>query len=205
MALWNPNAQLPASAQADIAYMQDTFVPMEPSLRGFVECGLLPRATYALPDGTPMVPRDHAQLLEDAGGDPGAVAACFAARFLAAGGDPQEVEGQYRAWLSGEYGACLYSTAPEYIRAKSGLSDAITALLARPRPEDRYWGMAVRSAVDGLDALELPFAAHDDERFGGPSSRERLITATRERFPELWSEPASPSPASQKGRCACLH
>jgi hypothetical protein len=27
-----------------------------------------------------------------------------------------------------------------------------------------------------------------DERFGGPSSRDRLITATRERYPTVWAD-----------------
>jgi hypothetical protein len=35
--------------------------------------------------------------------------------------------------------------------------------------------------VDALDAIEKPFAPFDRERFGA-SSRDRLITAVRERF-----------------------
>jgi hypothetical protein len=46
----------------------------------------------------------------------------------------------------------------------------------------------LRGAVDALDALERPFAAWDRERFGTPSSRDRLINATRQRFPDLWSK-----------------
>jgi hypothetical protein len=65
--------------------------------------------------------------------------------------------------------------------------EAIGALLARPAPADAGWCGALRGAIDGLDALERPFAAYDRERFGGPSSRDRLITATRERFPEVWA------------------
>jgi len=40
--------------------------------------------------------------------------------------------------------------------------------------------------VDALDALERPFARWDRDRFGAPSSRDRLITATRERYANLW-------------------
>jgi hypothetical protein len=187
MAVSTPNAQLPASAAEDIAYVQASFVPMDDAVRPLVERGLLPRATYVLPDGTPMVPADHAQLLEDAGGDPEAIAACFAERIVAAGGPAEDVDDEYRAWLSGEYGACLYSTSPESIRAKAGLMGAIGALLARPEPESEQWRATLRSTVDALDALERPFAAYDRERFGGPVSRDRLVTATRERFAELWS------------------
>lgn len=56
----------------------------------------------------------------------------FRERFLAAGGDPHEVEQEYRAWLSGEYGACLHSTSPESIRMKSALMETIDAPLAQP-------------------------------------------------------------------------
>jgi hypothetical protein len=155
--------------------------------RPLVERGLLPRATYVLPDGTPMVPSDHAQLLEDAGGDPDDIHAHFRERFLTAGGDPDAVEAEHAAWLSGEYGACLRRTTPEAIVTKAGLMTTITALLARPAPADQTWRILLRSAVDALDQIERPFAAYDRERFGSPTSRDRLITATRERFPEIWT------------------
>jgi Family of unknown function (DUF6058) len=187
MALFAPAAQLPAHATDDIAYVISGFRPMEYAVRDLVERAVLPRATYVLPDGTPMVPSDHAALLRDAGGDPQAVAVRFRERFVAAGGAPDAVEEEHRAWLSGEYGACLYSTAPETIVAKGALMAAIGALLAATDAADARWRTALRGAVDALDALERPFAAWDRERFGGPTSRDRLITASRERFPELWA------------------
>jgi hypothetical protein len=159
---------------------------MDDAVRPLVERGVLPQATYVLPDGTPMVPRDHAALLDEVGGDPDAVAARFRERFLAAGGNPAAAEEEYAAWLSGEYGACLHQTTPEAIVAKDALMTGITALLARPTPTDDGWRAALRGAVDALDALERPFARHDRDRFGGPSSRDRLIVATRERFPDIW-------------------
>ena len=186
MRLAVPTARLPPDATDDIAYVEASFTPMPESVRELVEQGILPRATYVLPDGTPMVPGDHAALLEDAGGDPGAVAELFRERFVAAGGAPEVAEEEHAAWLSGEYGACLESTSPEAIVAKGALMTAIGALLAAPVPADRSWRSSVRSAVDALDALERPFAAWDRERFGGPSSRDRLVTATRERYPDLW-------------------
>ena len=187
MALFAPSACLPADARDDIEYVQASFVPMASEVEDLVERGILPLATYALPDGTPMVPRDHAALLRDADGDPHAVESCFRRRFLAAGGDPAEVEGEYRAWLSGEYGACLRSTTPEGIVVKAALMRAITGLLSAPAPDDSSWCTATRSAVNALDALEMPFAAWDRQRFGAPSSRDRLVTGTRERFPALWA------------------
>jgi hypothetical protein len=182
-----PDAQLPAEAATDIDYVRSTFRPMDEAMRPLVEDGLLPQATYVLPDGTPMVPPDHADLLVDAGGDPAAVGEHFRERFLAAGGAPELAQEEYAAWLSGGYGACLRATTPEAIVTKDALMTAITALLARPSPTAPGWRTALRAAVDALDAIERPFAEHDRTRFGGPTSRDRLITATRERFPELWA------------------
>lgn len=186
MPLFAENARLPSDARDDIAYVEANFVPMSDAMRPLVERGLLPRATYVLPDGTPMVPPDHAALLDDVGGDPLAVAPRFRQRFVDAGGDPNLAEEEYEGWLSGEYGACLLATSPESIVAKSALMTAIEALLAAPRPADRGWRNAVRAAVDALDALERPFAEHDRTRFGGPSSRDRLIAGTHTRFADLW-------------------
>jgi Family of unknown function (DUF6058) len=187
MPLATSTAQLPADAQDDIAYVQASFQPMDDSVRPLVERGVLPRATYVLPDGTPMVPTDHVQLLDDAGGNPEAVAAHFRARFAAAGGDASNADDEYEAWLSGGYGACLHSTSPEAIVAKDALMRAIAALLALPAATDARWRAALRGAVDALDAVERPFAGHDRERFGGSTSRDRLITETRNRFPEVWA------------------
>jgi Family of unknown function (DUF6058) len=186
MSIAAPDARLPATAEEDLKYVLANFRPIGEGARGLVEDGVLPRATYVLPDGTPMVPPDHEALLEEAGGDPDAVAARFRDRFIAAGGDPTQVEEEHAAWLSGEYGACLCATSPEAIVAKGALITAITALLARPAPADSGWRTALRAAVDALDSLERPFARCDRERFGGPVSRDRFITATRERFPDLW-------------------
>ncbi|HEY2259710.1 MAG TPA: DUF6058 family natural product biosynthesis protein [Solirubrobacteraceae bacterium] len=186
MSLAASTAQLPADSGDDIEYVRTTFVAMEDAVRPLVERRVLPQATYVLPDGTPMVPPDHAGLLDDAGGDPDAVAARFQERFLAAGGAPAALGEEYESWLTGDYGACLWQTTPEAIVAKCGLMEAITALLADPRESDQRWRAATRAAVDALDALERPFARYDRERFGGPSSRDRLIAATRERYPDLW-------------------
>ena len=151
-----------------------------------VERGILPKATYVLPDGTPMVPFDHAALLEDADGDPLLVAELFRERFVAAGGRTSDVEDELAAWLSGQYGACLHTASPEAIVAKDALMRAIGSLLAAPSPLDPRWRAALKGSVDALDALERPFAAFDRQRFGGTSSRDRLITHTRRRYPDVW-------------------
>lgn len=63
---------------------------------------------------------------------------------------------------------------------------ATTALLAPPAQAEDGWRVALRGAVVALDAIGRPFARYDRDRFGGPSSRDRLIKATRERFRDLW-------------------
>lgn len=179
--------RLPESAERDIAYVKEWFVALDDSARPYVERGVLPQPTYVLPDGTPMVPADHAQLLRDVDGDPDAVADDFRVRFIFAGGHPDEVQHEYEAWLSGEYGARLHSTTPEAIAAKSALVGAIEALLARPVPSHGWWRGALRGAVDALDSLEREFAECDRLRHCVPTSRDRLITASRRRFPRVWA------------------
>jgi hypothetical protein len=184
--LASASAQLPSSAVADIAYVEAQFEPMSADAKPLVERGLLPLATYVLPDGTPMVPADHTELLDDAGA-PDAIPALFRSRYAAAGGDPAGADEEHAAWLSGEYGACLHRTTPESIVAKDRLMSAIGALLAGASPKDASWCGALRAAVEALDALERPFAEYDRERFGGPTSRDRLITASKARFPGVFS------------------
>jgi hypothetical protein len=181
------SAWLPPAGAHDIDYVRAGFVAMADAARPHVTRGLLPRATYVLPDGTPMVPPDHAELLDEAGGQPEEVATVFRERFVAAGGEPGEVEETFASWLTGEFGACLRVTTPEATVVKGALMTAITALLARAAPTSEAWCGALRASVDALDAHERPFARYDRERFGGPVSRDRYVTAVRERFPELWA------------------
>jgi hypothetical protein len=65
------------------------------------------------------------------------------------------------------------------------LMDTIEHLTAHPALEDDEWRRELTAAVD---ELEKPFASFDRERFGSVS-RDRCVTAVRERFgldpPEL--------------------
>jgi hypothetical protein len=56
-----------------------------------------------------MVPETHGALL----------AREFRARFLAAGGRPEDAEEELEAWLGGGYGACLHDPSPEAIVARA--------------------------------------------------------------------------------------
>jgi hypothetical protein len=80
---------------------------------------------------------------------------------------------------------------PENIARKSALVAEIDRLLAAPRPEDADWSSDLRASVDELDELERPFAPDYDRARWGPSSRDRCITAARERYPEVFSAAAS--------------
>ena len=109
----------------------------------------------------------------------------------AAAADPNpasEAEEEWQAYLSGEYGVCLKHVTPENIVRKGALVARIEQLLAGPDPDGAEWPRNLREAVDELDALERQFAAFDRIRFGAPSSRERLITATRQAYPALFAE-----------------
>jgi Family of unknown function (DUF6058) len=178
----------PAMTDADIAYVRANYLSLEQicagrpetsdEVRRLVADGKLPRPSYVLPDGTEMVPSDYFAIA-DAG------RAEFERRFLAAGGDPSEVDAEWHYYLSGDYGVCLKELTPENIARKTNLVPLVERLLADPQPADAGWCEQLRTAVDELDALERPFAPEYDQARWGPSSRDRCITAARERFPDV--------------------
>jgi hypothetical protein len=191
----------PTLTEADVEYITAHFVPLEDACRGRgedpatvraeIERGRLPRPTYALDDGTEMVPPDYFRLVDEAGGIE-RLRDHFVASFRAAGGPPAEAEAEWSAYLTGEYGACLREVTPAGIARKEGLVRRIERLLEEPRPESAAWGEQLRTAVDELDELEREFAPYDRIRFGGPVSRDRLISAVRERYASVFArEPAT--------------
>ena len=190
---------------ADIAYVRANFVPLDrlagergaslADVRALVQAEGLPRPSYVLEDGTEMVPADYFALADEAGGVAN-LREAFATRYTRAAAAEtaplDAAEEEWRAYLSGEYGVCLRHVTPETIVRKSVLMHEIEGLLAEPRPADERWQAALRRGVEELDELERPFAPHYDRaRFGGPSSRDRLITAVREAYPAVFAEPAS--------------
>ncbi len=180
--------------EADVAYVQANYLPLEQAcvgrpespddVRRLIAEGRLPRASYVLPDGTEMVPADYF-LLADVGSDE------FARGFLAAGGDPTAVDEEWQGYLSGAYGVCLKKQTAENIARKDQLVTLIEGLLQAPQPDEVTWRNQLRASVDELDALERPFAPDYDRARWGPSSRDRCITASRERFPEVFVEAAA--------------
>ncbi len=181
----------------DIAYVRSEFEPLEGAcsreglalgrVRGMVHGHQLPKPPYVLPDGTEMVPADYFDLLHDAGSSEG-LEDCFVERFMSAaaeGGEPASAEEAAQSWaeyLSGEYFVCLKRATPEDIVRKGWLVPRIEKLVHEPRRADAAWRRELRSMVDELDSLERQFAAYDRERFGSPSSRDRLITAVRREY-----------------------
>jgi hypothetical protein len=174
-------------AAADEAYIRSGHRPLDEvagrraeEVRQAMAAGRLPRPAYVLDDGTEMVAADHLAFPDQAGSD---LRAAFVHRYQAAGGT--DLEGAWEGYLSGGYAICLRSVMPERIARKDRLVDAIEAMLADPRPRDRDWRDALRTAVDELDALERPFAPLDEHRFGKRPTRQRLIGDPRERWPWL--------------------
>lgn len=175
---------------ADVAYVRANYLSLEEACAGRAETadevwrliagGRLPRPSYVLPDGTEMVPADYFAIA-DAGREE------FERRFLAAGGEPAEVDAEWNYYLSGDYGVCLTALTPENIVRKTHLVASIDRLLADPQPSDAAWRDELRASVDELDAIERPFAPHYDRARWGPSSRDRCISGARERFPDVFA------------------
>jgi len=168
----------------DLAYVTATFIALEPDPSFGVT---VPAATYRTPDGRAWYARDVWRLADDAGG-PAGVRALFERRFRAACEAVGYVGNLAEAWasyLEGSYGACLRDVTPETIVAKERLVERLTAALAEPRPDDPAWCTRLRADVEALDGLEKRFASCDRERFG-PTTRDRLIAAPRERYPHAF-------------------
>jgi hypothetical protein len=183
---------------ADIEYVTRDFVRLDDLCRGrdvdpdevraHVAAGRLPRPAYVLPDGGEMVPDTYFALADEAGGAQG-LQAEFGLRYevaAAAEGVEGDADEEWEAYLSGEYGVCLLEVTPEAIVRKTALMKRIEELLGSPTKESAEWATALRASVGELDELERPFAPHYDRlRFGGPSSRDRLITGVRAQYPDV--------------------
>jgi Family of unknown function (DUF6058) len=182
---------------ADVEYVLANYVPLKEACAGRSESPddvrrliaeeRLPQPSYVLPDGAEMVPDDYFTLADAGRKD-------FARRFLAAGGKASALEQEWAGYLSGAYGVCLKEQSPENIVRKDQLVTAIEKLLADPRPDDTEWRDRLRTSVDDLDRLERPFAPDYDRARWGLSSRDRCITAPRERYPQVFARAAAGSP-----------
>jgi hypothetical protein len=199
---------LPALSRADKSYIERNFYRLEElclgrpktpaDYRSQIRGGRLPRPTYVM-DGIEFYPADFFVLLDSAGSIGDQLKREFAARYQRTAESHGQVvsEGQieeeYAAYLSGEYGVCLRWVTPETIFLKGLAMARIDELMGHPRPADTEWSDALRSWVSRLDALEREFAPCDTERFGSLPSRVRYIDRTREKYPESFSISATDS------------
>jgi hypothetical protein len=156
-------------------------------VRAFMRDGVLPAPPYVLPDGTDMVPEDYFLLVDEAGG-PRFLRQEFERRYAAAGGVASELEDDWDGYVGGVYGVCLRRVSPETIVRKSELVNSITRLLANAAPDAAAWQARLREEVRELDSLERDFSPdYDRNRFDRPPSRDLLIVAAHERYPNLFA------------------
>jgi hypothetical protein len=187
---------------ADLAYIRANYRTLDElcagrpeapaGVRRLIDGGLLPRPSYVLDDRTEMFPADYFRLVDEAGG-PAALRAQFEERLRRAGGD--DVESDWQAYLAGIYGVCLREVTPETIARKAKLVSSLCELLVLARPEDPQWRERLRAEVDELDELEREFAPDYDrseERFGRKPTRDLIVAAARERFPNVFSPELAP-------------
>ena len=171
----------------DDAYVSEWYVPLEEladeagldadDVRRLMLTNRLPLPSYIRSDGVQMVARDLLDLAGAAGG-----ADRLPEWFADHWNSPRQALSEWDAYLSGQY-VCLRSVTPTNMKRKDELVAAVGAALASPEPQSREWLDDIHALVDELDALEPPFAPYDRLRFGGPVSRDRLITAVRDQFP----------------------
>jgi hypothetical protein len=194
------NGRHPMTAE-DHAYVSEWFVPVEElaaaasldvdQVRRLQLANRLPLPSYILGDGTQMVAPDLLELAQEAGGFD-ALPGWFAQQWES----PVDAVREWDNYVSGLY-VCLRSWRPENMRRKDELVELISAQLEQPDRDNREWLERLHALIDELDALEPPFAPYDRVRFGGPVSRDRLITAPRRDYP-------LPSPNVREPREAAL-
>ena len=156
-------------------------------VRALIRDGVLPAPSYVLPDGNEMVPEDYFLLVDEAGG-PRFLRQEFERRYAAAGGVASELEEEWHGYLDGLYGVCLRRVSPEAIVRKGALVNSMKRLLGNAAPDDAAWQARLRDEVCELDALERDFSPdYDRNRFERPPSRDLLIVAAHERYPELFA------------------
>lgn len=168
---------------ADDAYVRDHFVPASSDALTHMLAGHLPLPSYVLSDGTPMVPKEHAELAGVAGG-----VDSLRSWFLGFWpDDPATGEAEWVRYLSGQH-VCLREVTPVRIKQVAERVAQAAAAVDRLRldphePTGRgMLGEAVDGviAVPGLDSLLLPMTAYDRLRLGGPTMRETWVDGPRE-------------------------
>ena len=182
---------------ADLDYLRVNYLMLEQvcaerpesleKIRALIAKGRLPKPSYVLDDGTEMFPADYFRFVDEAGG-PDALRARFAERLEAAGAGDLDLH--WQSYMDGIYGVCLWDVTPETIARKAKLVSSISELLMLARPAEADWRQRLRDEVEELDALERQFTPdydRDEKRFGRKPTRDLLINAARERYPEIFA------------------
>jgi hypothetical protein len=196
---------LPPLSPADKIYIQGNFHTLEElclsrrnkptDYRSQIRAGLLPLPTYVI-DGIEMYPADFF-VFPDSVGSLGDLKKEFSSRYqrgAEAYGEQiseAQIEEEFAAYLSGEYGVCLRWVTPETIFLKGLAMGRIDELLREPNPADSQWSAALLSWVNRLDAMEREFAPCDTARFGSLPSRVRYINNVRAKYSICFPEAAS--------------
>ncbi|HYH34364.1 MAG TPA: GNAT family N-acetyltransferase [Nocardioides sp.] len=165
---------------ADEAALRAALVPVtDEQVLADMAAGRLPLPSYLLPDGTPLVTRDHLDPVTWAGGvdrlhD-------WFVRYWP-GPEQAEAESAWEDWLAGRY-AWLRPATPRTIRRVRTLqaqAERASAALDDD-PRDAVARGSLTEALDGLDALLAPSLDHDRARHGGPTPRETWVDGLRRR------------------------
>jgi len=184
-------------SDADEIYIRDNYFTLEElcagrpetpeAVRKLIRDRRLPAPAYVIDDGTEMFPADYFVLVDQAGGHE-VLRRHFDSRHRRAGGDPAELEEDWVGYLSGVYSVCLRQVSPETMVRKTQLVASLNQLLDDPRPESSDWRAGLRREVWELDGLEREFSPDFDRggRFPEPPTRDQLIGAARERFPDVF-------------------
>ena len=185
-------------SEADLEYIRENFLALDElvadrsetpeRVHELIERAALPRPSYVLDDGTEMFPSTYF-VFPDSAGSPDEQRPAFERRYRGAAAeaalDPDPDD--WSNYLSGVYGTCLKEVTPETIVEKARLIETIERLLAEPAPGDEKWRSRLRISVDALDDLERPFCEYDRAQAGGSVSRDRCVTAPRERYPDVFA------------------
>jgi hypothetical protein len=183
---------------ADLDYLRANYLTLErlcaerpespDEVRALIANGGLPKPSYVLDDGTELYPADYFRFVDECGA-PADLRARFAERLEAAGGG-DDLDLHWQSYMAGIYGVCLWNVTPETIARKAKLVSSISELLMLARPAEEDWRQRLRAEVEELDALERQFAPdydRDEERFGRKPTRDLLIDAARERYPDVFA------------------
>jgi Family of unknown function (DUF6058) len=179
----------PITDAEDIAYVIRAFANLEElaaryglsmeDVEARIAARLLPQPTYALADGACYVPQNYFETACDFDE--------FRERMRHAGASrditytDEEIRTAWDDFLAGGFGICLIDPTPETIVWKDWHVRNIVRLLGSPAPEDLAWRLALRSFVDGLDAVERQFTKFDRQRFGSVT-RDRYVRTPRNRY-----------------------